>query len=193
MSKAFVLAALLALVTVPVSAQTLAEASAKAKADRAAGQQWPASANAVPVFDPVTAAASTAAAAEFVQATEATALLTTTTAATTTTTATTGMNTETYWKTRMRGLITKTADDQASLAAAVLVERALNTQANRSIVDHDAIRDRRKLAVVENQWQDAVKDVSRLTAVVKNDVRAKADLELEAHRAGVPAGWLILE
>jgi hypothetical protein len=100
---------------------------------------------------------------------------------------------EAYWKGRMRAVVTKLADDTAFLAAAVTNEAALNLRANRGIEDFAAIRDRRQLAVVENQWQESIKEVSRLKALVANDTRAKADLELEAHRAGVPAGWLILE
>jgi len=181
----------LALVSVPViSAQTLAEASAKAKADRAKGQQWPASANTVPVFDPAAAAAVGTPTGDVTVA-SGVALETIKTTATSTTTTT--VKDETYWKTRMRGVVTKLADDQAYLAAAVTNERTRNTEVHRNIDDIQAISNRRQLAVAEGQWRDAVAEVSRLKALVANDTRAKADLELEAHRAGVPPGWLILE
>jgi hypothetical protein len=100
---------------------------------------------------------------------------------------------ELYWRTRSRTLTTRASDDQAFLAAAVTTERALDAQLHRNRDDILYVRDWIQRGVLENQWQDAVKEVSRLNALVKNDTRAKADLELEAHRAGVPPGWLVLE
>jgi hypothetical protein len=179
--------ALLACVGLPASAQSLAEASKKAKEERAKGQQWPTSANTVPVYDPAAAVATPDVAAK------GTALVVDSTKTTATTTSTTTTRDETYWKTRMRAVVTKLSDDQAFLAAAITNEAALNLRANRGIDDFAAIRDRRQLAEVEHQWQESVKEVSRLKALVQNDTRAKADLELEAHRAGVPPGWLVLE
>jgi hypothetical protein len=172
---------LLALVAAPVGAQSLAEASEAAKKIK---HEWPASANAVPVFDPtkVTVVPATS-----------DVVATTSDAPETKETMKAVKKDELYWRTRMRTVTTKLADDQAGLTAAVTVERALNAQAHRNADDILFIRDRVKLAVVENQWQDSVKDVSRLKALVANDTRAKADLDLEAHRAGVPPGWLILE
>jgi cytochrome c5 len=189
MPKALVLAALLALVTVPVTAQTLAEAAAKAKADRATGQHWPA-----PVAPKDIAPGATPADAAPAEGTSATTVTTTSTSGSASTSSTKPVTKdETYWRTRMRELTTRLHDDENYLLAAETSERALNVQAHRGIEDFAAIRDRRQLAVVENQWQDSVKEVARLKAAVKNDTRAKADFELEAHRAGVPPGWLILE
>jgi hypothetical protein len=183
--KALLAAALFSLVSVPATAQTtLAEASAAAKK---IVHEWPLSANAVPPYDPAKAAA---ARGDATTPSEAPAVAPTTI---TKTTAGTTTKDETYWKTRMRDLTTRLAGDQTFLAAAVTVERALNTQLHRNVDDILAIRDRRQFAVVENQWQESVKEVSRFTALVQNDTRAKADLELEAHRAGVPPGWLVLE
>jgi hypothetical protein len=179
-------AVLLVFVSLPAGAQSLAEAAAKAKVEREKGQGWPA-----PV--PPKEIAPGAAAVESLTESAPLPAATTTTATTATTATTTTVKDETYWKGRMRAVVTKLADDTAFLAAAVTNEAALNLRANRGIEDFAAIRDRRQLAVVENQWQESIKEVSRLKALVANDTRAKADLELEAHRAGVPAGWLVLE
>jgi hypothetical protein len=186
MMKSLLLVAVLALVSLPAGAQSLAEAAAKAKVEREKGQGWPA-----PV--PPKEIAPGAAAVESLPEPAPAAGALTTTATTATTATTTTVKDEAYWKGRMRAVVTKLADDTAFLAAAVTNEAALNLRANRGIEDFAAIRDRRQLAVVENQWQESIKEVSRLKALVSNDTRAKADLELEAHRAGVPAGWLVLE
>jgi len=189
-SHTLVAALLLAVVAGPVSAQSLAEAAKKAQEDRAKGMNWPAPV-APKEIAPGASAVDPAAPAE---ASGATAVTTTTTSGSAATTSTTPVTKdETYWKTRMRTLTTKLSDDSNYLLAAETNERALNTQLHLPVDNLNAIASRRQLAVLEDQWQDSVKDVSRLKAAVKNDTRAKADLELEAHRAGVPAGWLILE
>jgi hypothetical protein len=179
----------LVVVSGPASAQSLADAAKKAQDERAKGMHWPA-----PVAPKDIAPGATPADAAPVEGTSATTVTTTTTSGSASTSSTKPIaKDETYWRTRMRELTTRLHDDENYLLAAETSERALNVQAHRGIEDFAAIRDRRQLAVVENQWQDSVKEVARLKAAVKNDTRAKADFELEAHRAGVPPGWLILE
>lgn len=188
--KALCLAVAVALVvTAPLAAQDspLAAAAKKAKEDRAKGMGWPAPVAPAEIATgqkPVEPAAAEP---------SSTAATTTTTATSTTTTSTSTTKDEPYWKGRMRAVTTKLRDDQNQLDAAIAVEQSLNTQVHRPLDSNDAIRDKRQFAVVENQWQDAVKDVSRLKALVKSDTQAKADFELEAHKAGVPPGWLVLE
>lgn len=161
------------------SAQSLAEASKQAKEERAKGQGWT-----TPRFDVASTPPATVP-ADGVQATAAPAKSTSTTTTTTTTT-----RDESYWKTRQREGVARLASDQTSLEAAVTVERALNTQLHRTLDNADAIRDPRQRAALETQWQESVKEVSRLTALVKNDKRAVADFDEEARRANVPPGWL---
>jgi hypothetical protein len=177
----FALALVFALLVAPVSAQSLADAAKHAQEERAKGMGWPAP---VPPKDIAPGAAAVDPAPP-VEASAATPASTTSTAPVT--------KDEAYWKGRMRAVTTRLHDDSNYLLAAETNERALNTQVHRPVDHIDAIASRRQLAVVENQWQDSVKEVARLQAAVKNDTRAKADLELEAHRAGVPPGWLILE
>ncbi len=188
-SHTLVAALLLVVVAAPVSAQSLAEAAKKAQEDRAKGMNWPAPV-APKEIAPAASAVDPAAPAE---ASSATVTTTTTSGSAATTSTTPVTKDETYWKTRMRTLTTKLSDDSNYLLAAETNERALNTKLHLPVDNINAIANRRQLAVLEDQWQDSVKEVSRLKAAVKNDTRAKADLELEAHRAGVPAGWLILE
>lgn len=184
MRKSVVLASIVAFAfTVPAHAQSLADAAKKAQEERAKGMGWPA-----PVA-PKDIAPGAAVAEPAPTTTDTPAP----TASSSTSTDTPAKKDEAYWKGRMRTVTTKLADDQTFLTAAELNERALNTRVNKPVDHIDAIADRRELAVLQNQWQDAIKEVTRLKAAVKNDERAKADFELEAHRAGVPPGWLILE
>jgi hypothetical protein len=163
-------AVLAVLVSVPVSAQTLAEASAAAKR---VTHEWPVSANAVPVYDADKAAA-VAVVAPSVDATPVVPTLTPVS------------KDEAYWKGRARTLDTTRRDDRTYLAAAharvVVLEGELNV-----------VRGFLAIATTRRALLDATADVSRLRATVANDTRAVADFELEAHRAGVPPGWLVLE
>jgi hypothetical protein len=99
---------------------------------------------------------------------------------------------EAYWRGRMRDLTTRLDNDRTVLAAVLALERTLDRQLHRNADDVLYIRDRIQRGVVENQWQEAVIEVTRLRADVTNGTRAKANLELEAHAAGIPPGWLVL-
>jgi hypothetical protein len=91
-----------------------------------------------------------------------------------------------YWKTRMRTLTTQLQNDTTFKAAAVarLATLTAERETPRSAVER---------ASAKSDLTAATADVSRLTAAVVTDARAIKDLELEAHRAGVPPGWLVLE
>lgn len=105
---------------------------------------------------------------------------------------TTAKKDEAYWKDRMRTLHATLDWTQAFLAAAIIRERALDKRIHRSVDDMLYTRDRLLRAQVDAQWQDAVAEASRLKAAVQNGTKLIADAELEAHRAGVPPGWLVL-
>jgi hypothetical protein len=152
--------------------QTLAGAAAEAAR---IAHAWPVSANVVPAYDPAKAAASLATVSP-PDAPSAAAPLPP------------GAGVA-AWKGRMRLLVTQLADHRTYLAEAVSREHTLDVQLHSFTPGWD----RRQAAVVEDHWREAVTEVGRLTALVKNDTRAIADLELEAHRAGVPPGWLVLE
>jgi hypothetical protein len=163
----------------PTGLSSLAFAAAEAAKVK---HEW-ASVNAVPRFDPTAAAA--------VQAPGST--VSTVSAQSDVPAIAPGQQDEAYWKNRMRGLVTKRDGDQTFLAAAVTRERALDLRLHRNIDDALYIRDRFERTAVDGQWQDAVAEVSRLKAAVTNDTRAVADLEIEAHRASVPPGWLVIK
>lgn len=180
MSRTCALLTTIVLLSVSVGAQktTLAEAAAAAAKIT---HEWPASANAVPI-------ARVAPAADGVD--PVSVLVSTAPATAAPVSATSG---EAYWKGRKRDLQMTRDNNQSFLTAAVLTERTLDRQLHKNADDSDYIRDRLRLATVENQWQDAVKDVNRLRALTQNDTRMMAAFELEAHRAGALPGWLVLE
>jgi hypothetical protein len=171
----------------PAGAQSLVEAADAAKAAHATGMGWPVSANSVPS---AAAAAATLKAAP-APAVDEIAPASTTDAKTASTPAVRGD--ASLWKTRMRVLRTQIDNDRGFLAAVVTREHTLDLEVHRDVTHVNAIRDRQQLAVLTSSWQDAVTEVSRLKVLVQNDTRAIANLELEAHRVGLPPGWLVLE
>jgi hypothetical protein len=76
-----------------------------------------------------------------------------------------------YWHDRMQAVLLERAHDQALLATTIAWARGFD----------------------QWPWDDAVTELTRRTAVLQTDTRAVHDLELEAHRAGVPPGWLVPE
>jgi hypothetical protein len=177
---AFVVA-LLVLSVHPVSAQqqpvggtrtSLADAAAEAAK---IPHEWALSPNAVPVYDPVAAAAATSALQTSSEAPDATHELLKAV-----------KQVVLFWKARSRTLQTQTDNDRTSARAAeaLVIARQRNLTAARS--ELAIVMATRALAAAEADW-------SRLRAAVANDVRTMGDLEREAHRAGVPPGWLVLE
>jgi hypothetical protein len=168
-----------------VAAQSLADAAKKAKEAHEKGMGWPAPAapkEVAPGATTPTPAPTSEDSASVASTTESGGAQTTSTT-----------KDETYWKNRMRAVTSKLADDQALLDAAETSEQALDTRLNKSRDNADYVRDRAQRAVLENQWQDALKERNRLKAVVTSDKRTKTNLEEEARKAGVPPKWLVIE
>jgi len=158
------------LVSVTAQAQTLAEASAAAKLIK---HEWPVSDNMVPAYD-----AGKVVAPAIATPSEAAAIVTPTTG--------TPLKDALYWKTRMRTLTTQLQNDTTFKSAAIarLATLTAEQEIPRTAVER---------AHAKTDLTAATADASRLTAAVVTDARAIKDLELEAHRAGVPPGWLVLE
>jgi hypothetical protein len=91
-----------------------------------------------------------------------------------------------FWKTRMRGLQTQRDTDRTSR----IVLQARVASLTRDVETTVGTLER---VAVKKSLLDATAELSRVTAAILTDTRAIANLELEAHRAGVPSGWLILE
>ncbi len=158
--------------------QTLGEAAAEAARVK---HEWAVSGNIVPTFDATLAAART----PVVNAVSAAGTEPPAIAA--------SPQDETTWRNRARTLKTALDNDRTFHAAAVLRERALDQRLHKNADDALYIRDRLERATVDGQWQDSVAEMSRLKALVTNDTRAIGDLELEAKRANVPPGWLVIQ
>jgi hypothetical protein len=157
------------LLSATAQAQTLAEASAAAKLIK---HEWPVSDNMVPAYD-----AGKVVAPAIATPSEAAAVVTPTPAA---------PKDALYWKTRMRTLTTQLQNDTTFKSAAIarLATLTAEQEIPRTAVER---------AHAKTDLTAATADASRLTAAVVTDARAIKDLELEAHRAGVPPGWLVLE
>jgi hypothetical protein len=159
----------------PVRAQSLAEASAEAAKIK---HEWPLSSNAVPVFNPANLPAiAVPAFANVADELKPAPVV---------------KHDEAFWKDRMRTLTTQRANDRTTLAAAVSHERELDKRLHQNADNLAYIRDRLQRTALDGQWNEAVTEVTRLKAQVANDGRAMQDLELEAHQARVPPGWLVI-
>ncbi len=97
---------------------------------------------------------------------------------------------EAYWHARMRSLRTKRDDDTQLLAAARAREKDLERRLNIPRDSNAFIADRKLRAQLDDQKHEAGIDVDRLTVAFDSDTRAVALAEEEAHRDGVPPGWL---
>lgn len=88
---------------------------------------------------------------------------------------------ESYWKARMRELLAQLASDTASNAATQTQLKGLS----------DYVRpDGSMVPVVADNVFKAQAELNRTLAAIQTDKRAITDLEEEARRAGVPPGWL---
>ncbi len=67
---------------------------------------------------------------------------------------------------------------------------ALQTRVNSLSADFVNRDDPAQRAVIANDRQKATAELERLKAQIEAGKKAIADLEEEARRAGVPAGWL---
>jgi hypothetical protein len=88
-----------------------------------------------------------------------------------------------YWSTKMKSLQDALSRDQ-TLAA------AMQTQVNSLTTDFVNRDDPAQRAVIEQNRQTALAELNRLKDQIKKDQKAVDDLQEEARRAGVPAGWL---
>jgi hypothetical protein len=88
-----------------------------------------------------------------------------------------------YWAGRRKLLQDKLDRDQTFFAA-------LQTRVNSLSADVVNRDDPAQRAVLERERLKAVADLARLQQEIVSGKKALADLEEEARRAGVPAGWL---
>jgi hypothetical protein len=88
-----------------------------------------------------------------------------------------------YWGTQVKTLQAQVDRDQ--LSADAMQGRISSLTADFAARDDPAQR-----AVINSNRQKAVAELERLKLAVQNGKKALADLQEEARRAGVPAGWL---
>jgi hypothetical protein len=88
-----------------------------------------------------------------------------------------------YWGGRVKALQAQIASDQT--LADAMQDRISSLTADFAARDDPAQR-----AVINTNRQKAVAELDRLKLAVQNGKKALADLQEEARRAGVPAGWL---
>ena len=88
-----------------------------------------------------------------------------------------------YWSDRM-----KQAQDQLDRSKMFLA--ALETRVNALNADFVNRDDPAQRAVVERDRQRAMAEMDRVRKDIAQQTKAIADIEEEARRAGVPAGWL---
>jgi hypothetical protein len=88
-----------------------------------------------------------------------------------------------YWTDRQ-----KLVNDQLDRDQGLL--QAMQTRVNALTTDFLNRDDPAQRTVIAGDRQKALEEVSRLTLAIVADKKAVADFEDEAHRAGVPPGWL---
>lgn len=88
-----------------------------------------------------------------------------------------------YWSERQRQLQDQLDRDETFL-------QAVQTRVNALTTDFVNRDDPAQRSVIAADRQKALEEVTRLNAAIVADKKAVADLEEEAHRAGVPPGWL---
>lgn len=90
---------------------------------------------------------------------------------------------EQRWRQRM-------ADARAELERSRMFAEALQSRINALTTDFTARDDPAQRAVIETDRQKAIAQLGRVQSEIQQQIRAIADLEEEARRAGVPPGWL---
>jgi hypothetical protein len=88
-----------------------------------------------------------------------------------------------YWGGRVKAL-------QAQIASNQTLADAMQDRISSLTADFAARDDPAQRAVINSNRQKAVAELERLKLAVQSDKKALADLQEEARRAGVPAGWL---
>ena len=90
---------------------------------------------------------------------------------------------EAYWKDRVTQA--RTALDRAKSFA-----DALQSRINALTTDFAARSDPAQRAQIERDRQKALADLTRVQQETKDDAKAITDIQEEARKAGVPAGWV---
>ena len=88
-----------------------------------------------------------------------------------------------YWSGRTKGLQTQLERDQTFAVALQSRINALTTQYTNQ-------GDPLQQATIANDRQKALDELNRLSKQIDDDKKAIADLQEDARRAGVPAGWV---
>jgi hypothetical protein len=94
-----------------------------------------------------------------------------------------GKNDEAAWRERRKSI-------QDALARAEAFAGALQSQINGLTADFAARDDPAQRAKVGSARQTALTELDRVKKEIQQHTKALADLQEEARRAGVPAGWL---
>ena len=90
---------------------------------------------------------------------------------------------EAYWKKRL-------ADARTSLDRSKSFADALQSRINALTADFSARSDPAQRAVIGADRQKAVDELARVTKEIQDGTKAITDLQDEARKAGVPAGWV---
>jgi hypothetical protein len=88
-----------------------------------------------------------------------------------------------YWSGRVKALQVQVDQNQTYAVA-------MQSRINALTADFAARDDPAQRALISSDRQKAVAELDRLKLAIQNDKKALADLQEEARRAGVPAGWL---
>jgi hypothetical protein len=88
-----------------------------------------------------------------------------------------------YWAGRVKALQAQVDHDQ-------IFADAMQSRVNALTADFAARDDPAQRALINGDRQKAVAELDRLKLAIQNGKKALADLQEEARRAGVPAGWL---
>ena len=90
---------------------------------------------------------------------------------------------ETYWKDRL-------AKARADLDRAKTFAEALQSRINALTTDFSARSDPAQRAQIGNDRQKALAELDRVKKEIETNTKAIADIQEEARKAGVPAGWV---
>jgi hypothetical protein len=88
-----------------------------------------------------------------------------------------------YWSGRVKALETEIGRNQSFAAA---LQSRINALANEYTNQADPLQQ----ASLATDKQNALADLDRVNKQLADDTKALADLQEEARRAGIPAGWL---
>jgi hypothetical protein len=81
-------------------------------------------------------------------------------------------------------------DARGALERSRMFAEALQSRINALTRDFYARDDPAQRGVVEADRQKAIAELGRVESEIQQQIKAIADLEEEARRAGVPPGWL---